>query len=943
MSTPSSHIPPSPDLPLTEMQTPELTRAFEVVEGPYLVSRVNPYPHRQLRAEGPSAPKPAATDQASLFRALAELEREREGLREQLLDALHRATPDLGAGTPHQDAYRRVALAAKRAVFNRRPPRDDLHGHPVTREVPLLGAWAANWREALATAAIVDTEHEPALHAERAVLAAWARDSAVDRATALSSPDLHRAVAARAATTDPPNKRMRKAEASLVRYFSRSTVKVSPYSLYTAVHFEPWETPNPASDSDRPLRLTSHAELRRLLPRQAARVLAADPEARLGLEWVLTGGARREPAEQGERLVVRRRRWAPPSPGLRAEAFGEEEIRLPLTGSWERLITVLEKRAAAPARLDGLRDVVASDLGCGPERALGVLDQLIGVGVLVPWSPVPEQSPDFARHWHRLARTLPGEAAARVAAAFEDTEKVLAGFAESDGAGRARDVLRLQGLWSAAVDVEGSATSPVVEDCLVSRGVPVERADTRRWSADLGRLMPLLFALDDQRVLSGALEQVFVSRYGRGGRCSDLEGFAQHARAAFPMTQALMGGDPAALAGADEGLTRVLSARRRAVDHLVELGRAGGERVEVDPEVVEEVAAMLPDREFAARRSFAVFGQVVPEEQGVPGAQGVPGEEGGGDGTSGLVVNHLYGGRARYFSRFLGQMPEGVRERVAEHVRRLGPPEADTVHMRSALGFNANLSPALAAEELALRDEPTLLPGPATRDLTLVHTPDGLRLVRGDGREIDPVYTGFLVPHALPYDEMLVAMVADSPFFSFGDLTIDLHERWTEQGFRGGTPRIGFGGLTLFRRRWGMDTAEFVLRPAESPAELHRRLNVERDHRGIPEQVFVRPLQGARLGPLERAMAPKPQHVDFLSRLHTGTAAKRLAHLGPTLLVEEMLPGPDHHRVHSPAGSHSSEVFLELSTVPRAAGSAPAAPGTPAPSSHPPGEARLTP
>ena len=782
-------------------------------------------------------------------------------------------------------------------------------GYTSFRHLPLLAAWAANWHEALAAAARVDAGHEAGLSAERAVLAEWARDPAVDRSTALSSPDLHRAVVARAATDGAPDKRMRKAEAALVRYFSRSTVKVSPYSMYTAVHFAPLEELDDEglTRSGDPLRLTSRAELRRLLPRQAARTLAADPAARLGLEWVLTGGAHREATDQGERLVVRRRRWAPPSPGLRAEAFGEEEVRLPLTGSWDRLVTVLEKRAAAPVRLDGLRDAVAADLGCSPERALSVLDQLIGVGVLVFRPPVPEQSPDFARHWHRLARSLPGEAAARVAAAFEGTEEVLSGFAGSDGAGRAGDVLRLQRLWSDAVGVEGSAASPVVEDCLVSRGVPVERSRTRGWSADLERLMPLLFALDDQRVLSGALEQVFVAHYGRGGRRSDLEGFAQHARAAFPMTQALMGGDPAALAGADEELNRVLAARRRAVDHLVELSRANGERVEVDPAVVDGVAAMLPDREFAARRSVAVFGQVVPD---------------------GLVVNHLYGGRARYFSRFLGRLPEEVRDRVAEHVRRLGPDGADTVHMRSALGFNANLSPALADEELALRDEPTLLPGPSTRDLTLAHTPHGLRLVREDGREIDPVYTGFLVPHALPYDEMLVAMVADSPFFSFGDLTIDLHERWTEQGFRGGTPRIGFGGLTLFRRRWGMDTAEFTAGPEESPTDLYRRLNVARERRGIPEQVFVRPLQGARLGPLERAMAPKPQHVDFLSRLHTGTAAKRLAHLGPTLLVEEMLPGPDHHRVHSPAGSHAGELFLELSTVPRAPASA-----TPAPAS----------
>jgi hypothetical protein len=248
-------------------------RSFDVVEGPYLVSRINPHPFRQLRGGEPADP---------LLRTLAELEREREDLREPLLEALHRAAPELGG-------HRSAALAAKRAVFNGRPPRADLHDHPLTREVPLLGAWTANWHEALATAALVDSGHEAGLSAERAVLAEWARDPAVDRSTALSSPDLHRAVVARAATDEAPNKRMRKAEAALVRYFSRSTVKVSPYSMYTAVHFAPVEDLDAEglTRAGGPLRLTSHAELRRLLPRQAARTLAATVCGR----WSLTPSA----------------------------------------------------------------------------------------------------------------------------------------------------------------------------------------------------------------------------------------------------------------------------------------------------------------------------------------------------------------------------------------------------------------------------------------------------------------------------------------------------------------------------------------------------------------------------------------------------------------------------------------------------------------------------
>ncbi|MDT0328062.1 lantibiotic dehydratase [Nocardiopsis lambiniae] len=876
--------------------------SFDLVEGPYLVSRVNLYPYRPLRSDRVDLDR-------DLLHTLTDEEAHREFLRDRLLETLHLLTPSL-----EDEDDRRTALAVKRDVFNRRPPRTPLVGHPLAWRIGALGEWADSWERTRLATATLDEAHAAALVEERAELVAWARDPATDRSTALSSPDLHRAVAARAAVPADraPDKRMRKAEPSLVRYHSRSTVKVSPYSLYTGVFFDDLGLPSSATRDGEPLRFSTVSGLRRLLVRQAARALAADPRARLEMEWVFTGGARRD----GDRLTVRRRRWAPPSAGARAEAFGEEEVRLPLSGAWGTLVSALERRAARPVVLADLRDGLAAELGQPPEALLGVLVKLIDAGVLVPWAPVAEQDPEHDRRWHEAVRRLPGPVAARMAAAFDATEEVLKGFAEADGAARARSTAHLQRLWAEAVTPPGAppadpevASSPLVEDCHVSRGAPVPRAWTRGWAADLRRIMPLLFALDDQRVLSGALESVFVSRYGVGGRCDDLDGFAGNARAAFPMTQRLMAGDTD---GAGEELRRLVAARRLAVDHLAGLARSDADEVEVDPAVVAEIAGLLPEREFRARRSLAVFGQ----------------PDGGR-----LVLNHLYGGRARYFSRFLSALPARARDRVAEHVRRSGPPGTPTVHMRSTLGFNANLTPPLADEELALRDEPVTGSGPATADLALVHTPDGLRLVRRrDGREIDPIYTGFLVPHALPYDEMLVAMIADSPFFSFGDTVMDLHARWETEGFTGPVPRIRSGDVTLFRRRWALETGDLAARPGESAQELHRRINVARLTRGIPDQVFVRPLQGARLGPLERAMAPKPQHVDFLSRSHTATAAKRLDHLGPSLLVEELDPCPERAGLSGPHGRHATEVFLELAVVPAAVEAA-----------RPPGEVRLVP
>lgn len=845
-----------------------------VVATPQWVSRVNLFPHSDLRDEAPAL---AAT--ASALELLAAEAERRSLLAPLLVDQLHEWAPAA------DEADRRgFVLPLKRDVFNGRAPRAAHLGHRLAGDLVGLEEWAASWRRTADLEAQVDAAHEGAEHAERRVLARWSADPDVQRSVAVTSGDLLGAIERRDRVA-VPDRRTRKSESALVQYFSRSTVRVSPFSLYTGVALHQWGEEQPTGG---PLGRRSVPALRRLLVRQAVRRLLEDPADAEHVPWCVTDASM---VVDDETLVVRRCRWQPATRAQKADTFTEDEVRVPMTDALAAVLTALPDRehaAPRPALVAALRDTCGWD----PDGARRLVGQLVTLGLLVPAFDVREQSSTFEQDWLDALDGLPGRASHEVREALRATRDALEGFAEADGPARARTLADLTARWATAVG--GPASDPVVEDVYVTRGQPLTAAALDGWVADATRIVPLLAAHDDQRVLAGALETVFVERYGHGARCTDLRELARVAYACFPLTQRLLSGERPA--GLPDSVAGLLAAREIAVRRLVEASRSPDEEAVLGDDALAEIAAALPVVELDVPRSVSLFGQVAGPR---------------------FVLNHVYGGRARYFSRYLHHADPDVTQRLRRHNARLVPPGALPLHMRPTLGFNANLGPLLPTDELALTDEPRPAHGALTiDDLHLVHTPAGLRLrTARDDQDVDLLYTGFLVPHALPSEQMLLAMLAGAPYFSFADLGLDLHARWTAAGGTPppGTARVLSGDLVLFRRRWALPTALFDPRPGETPQAHFRRVNAERIARGVPEQVFVRPLLGRQITPVERAMSPKPQHVDFLSRLHLRHAARRLAHLGPVLVAEELSPHPEHG-VRSDRGAHATEVFFEITT-----------------------------
>ena len=824
-------------------------QAVRVDLTPRWMVRENTYRYRVLRHEGG----------VELDRRLAEIHErsaQREALREATIRELERLIPLLDG------VSRRQALAAKRAVHNAAttiPPM----GPELFDAAPLTSAWSRNTQRMAEAGGAVDELEERDLASERAVLSAWAQDERVQQSVAMTSTVLLHALRG-SARGGSPDKRGRKSEPALVQYFSRSTLRVSPFSRYTAVDVR--VLGDLPSDDDHGIR--SAVAVKRLLTRHAVRRATSDPVNIDHVVWTTPPGAELE----GGTLTFRRRSWVALAPGARLDAFREVDVSWPVPEAWRSTVAVL--LATPPGSLRDLAARTSSDAPHHFETVHAGLAQLASRGLLYPVDPVSEQDPDFEGSLLDALRAWPGVGAQDLVAALRFTHQLTMGFGKLGGAERTARLEILERAWSTAVGA--AVTAPIVEDSYVTTSASVPSPDG--WRDPIRGLSPLLTALDDQRLLSTALEATFVAEYGEGGVCTDIRRFAAKTAGAFPLAQQLLAGDTDG--APSTAVLGLLNARAMAARHLNELSRVDAVEVSVDQAVLETLTSTLPDAEIARRRTVAVFGQVAGNR---------------------FVVNHLYGGRLRYFSRYLRQLDPEHTEALRSHLRsQTGG--ALSLQLRPTLGFNANLSPLLTEAELVLDDD--VPHGTDTRrieDLAIVHGPTGLAVVeRATGRAVEMVYTGFLVPHALPATEMLLAMLAEAPFYGFGDVSMDLHRR----GPAARAPRIVHEGLVLFRRRWAIEPRTLLKRVDESSAQHFRRLDTDRRAAQMPSQVFFRALRGGYATPMERVMSPKPQHHDFLSRLHTSTIRRRLGDLGPMVMAEELLPEPT-------VGTAASETFFE--------------------------------
>ena len=343
------------------------------------------------------------------------------------------------------------------------------------------------------------------------------------------------------------------------------------------------------------------------------------------------------------------------------------------------------------------------------------------------------------------------------------------------------------------------------------------------------------------------------------------------------------------------------------------------EEIRLGPEFVDAVRRELPgDSQLAQPWSFFVQLAAGAEEPGR------------------LILNQAYAGLTLMFSRFAHSLDtegSGARELISEILRDYSPDGAVLAELRGGYETtNLNIHPAVTEYEIVCPGDASTRPKDeqiALDDLVLAHDAeaDRIRLMSTRlGREVVPVYLGFLMPMALPEIQQILLCFSPS-----GMAQIDL---WAGTGdpvpVDGITsyPRLVLGDLVLQRRMWKLNTAAFPFRdPRHSDAEHLLRVQRWRHDHGLPRRLFAQIDNAAAKSAVDDGAAPdapagpdgerkagrKPLPVDFDSWMSLHLLEQLALGASARIVLTEASPDLDELWLRDETGRpHVSELLLEL-------------------------------
>ncbi|PPK63726.1 lantibiotic biosynthesis dehydratase-like protein [Actinokineospora auranticolor] len=852
----------------------------------------------------------------AVLRAEEDLTAEGRELSDAVHDVVHAA----------DDGTRRALLRLRRDLFNNRVPVGD-PGAVVGSLDPALGDRVAHWtrrRRALVDLLAAGTRPVAAdLARSRTALRALATEPRLRAGMLLASPTLDGQLDGYLADRPgKPDKRTRRIERSLLSYLYRSAAKTSPFSTFTGVALGRFDT-GPRTGRSLPAGedWVGHVRLNVVVLARLTDLLLADPDRRGDLPVAPTPDFARDPDRV--RYV---RRWVTTGDADAAvtfDAVSDKLFYLRRSGALDRLLGVFAQ-ATGPHRYRDLVAWLAEDLGVPADECDRYLDALVRLGLLrVPVLDTDAHTADplarfrdalvaVDRPWAReLADALggPAEHLRRFPGAGVELRRELLAALRRD----LRAVL--DGLGGERV---GLPRTVVYED--VRAGAPATaRADWAELVEEplrqLRRLLPAFDLVVAQRL---TLLGYFVARHGRGGRCADVLGLVHEfhedfynqytrfaaARQAFdadgeyvPETNWL--GLPALVAL--DSARRVFTARIRA---LADAAGPGAVEVELDGDLVDAVAAALPPTGVDFQ-PYSHFLQVAER----------------GPGTV-AVVNQSYGGLFFPFSRFTHCFPDDdLAGTLLRTARRLQPPGAVFAEVTGGqVTTNLNLHGRLTPYQIVVPGEVSTVDAEhriPLADLVVAHDAEADRLVLRSnrlGREVIPVYLGYLVPLALPEIARTLLLLSPAslarldPWGGVPATAVDGVAR---------RPRLRLGPLVLARRAWETTAGALPLRaPGAGDPEWLLAWHRWRRAHGVPERVFATVTGASARGPV----TSKPQYVDFDSQLSLLALEALITDPGDRVVLTEALPDADETHVVSARGGHVAEIAVETHPIHREEG-----------------------
>ncbi len=850
-------------------------------------------------------------------------------------------------GQSTDESARRRLLKLRREVFNNRLPQDaeaDAAQALVAALDPATGEALASWLTARRRLAARGAEGAELLAAEtarsRAALCRLAGEERLRKGLLLASPTLDAQVDAYVRKTEAapgarPDKKRRKVERSLLSYLYRTVCKTSPFSTFTGVAlgaFDDGELGDGAADGPDGVRArideewTSHTRLNVVALGRLAETVIADPVRRADLPVSLASGWGRD--DDRVRYV---RRWVTAGDDDTAVTFDAVKDRLFFlrrSGTLERLLGLFEERGTL--RYGELADWLAADQGASEDDCAQYLQALLDLGMVqVPCLRTEVHDTDPLRAFQRSLRELGRPWADALATRLDAPISRIDQFAAADPAGRRqlidalRDDLR-------AIQVELGAERGRVPQTVLYEDAAAGHSATlsldawaKRVEEPLGAVERILPAFDltlPQRV---TFKGFFLARYGQGGRCDDLLKLVHDFHEDF--FDQYMTFTAGHKTFDDEGnyvpevnwlglpqLKALDTARQTFVERMRGLWQeavASGttDEVVIDgsliAEVSDELAALAPD--------FAPMSHHIQlADQG--GDQGGQGDQCDQGGEQLAVLNRSYGGLSFPFSRFTHCF-DGIDEQLLDRAAEIQPPGAVFAEVTGGpVTSNLNLHGRLTEYEIVCPGETGTLDAEFRLhldDLYIEHDEDTDRLVLRStrlGREVIPVYLGYLVPLALPElprTLLLLSPTSMAPLNVWGGVP-----EGEPEGGMTGRPRVRHGSVVLSRRSW---SAPASLLPLQEPGVRdedwflgwHR---FRRTHQ-LPDRVFATISDSGARG----ATGAKPQYLDFDSPLSLSAFEALLKSPEARVVFREMLPDGDALHTVSERGHHVAELAVE--------------------------------
>ncbi|QBD82991.1 hypothetical protein EPA93_46330 [Ktedonosporobacter rubrisoli] len=878
--------------------------------------------------------------------ALLSLEQVLGERKDRLVDALHEAVRI----HKEQTSLRRTLLNLKRDVFNMRQPDNTSTIRNVANKLSSptrewLEEWADIWERYRYVLAHGSEIFQVEMDRKRILLKQIVKIEDFRKGVLLSSSALDQAISSYLTSDNlRPGRAARTAERSLVEYLLRTACKTSPFSTFTTVNSGTFVADADGTDTYERGRLISYeidkAEKKSfirlnvaILSKLSSLLLSCD-SLRQDLPVQFTPGYH----IQNNRIRYLRRIQETEDAGdgasIALDAVHESVFYLPVGKLLTALLTCLGDRKVPYGEL--VEDICSLPACQGGEAEIDpYLQHLLRLGLLI----VPDIQLDIhnaspiSRYCQGL-RAIGAPKAERVARLLDEIETLCQIYATATISHRRELLAQISQQVQKCYAVLGqeqtiSPRTLLYEDTAIHfRHLHINESSWKgifKQVAELQQILPIFDVNLPRRLVTRGY---FQARYGEGERCDDFLEFAYEFRLGFFEHYLQATGMGAAGKDREQGkqyinyfqqpeFIMLNSAQQASIAYIqaaYEQLPFGARELRLDNDFISTLLPYIPAerRPLSSHTLFSQFANV--------------------NGEPLLMINRIYTGLTLMFSRFAHflnaedehQLIAGLRA----HLASLQPPDAIFAELKGGYDTtNLNLHPQVTAYELVCPGDISSRPAEEQiplNDLSIQDDVQGGRLrlySRRLGKEVIPLYLGFLVPLALPEIQQVLLN------FSYSTMSVlDLWNGVKREDADASIifyPRLRYKNLVLQRAHWRVKPQVFPRREiGQTDAAFF--LNVSRWRRkyGFPLCVFVAPepfwnafsSDGAEGETKQKMRTYKPLYVDFENYFSIALLESLMRNVSTPIVISEMLPDREQLWLKHNGQAYVSELVWETNS-----------------------------